>query len=106
MSLRLAVFRKPRRNRYKVYVLGHKGRHVPGPERRPRRRIAVTSQPREGFGTLDEAYACMSRLDMRTELKHFLESTGSRVPPDEEEIPPRSRRRAGQVRTPRHPTTA
>ena len=28
MSLRLAVFRKPRPNRYKVCVLGHKGRHT------------------------------------------------------------------------------
>ena len=87
-DVRLAIFRKPRRGRYKIYVVGRR-RAANGGVTVRERRIAANGQPFHGFKTLDEARTALATLDLKAEASYLLAATGGTpIPPEEQEIDP------------------
>lgn len=70
-KLSLGIYQKPRRSRFKVYVVCGK------------RRLACLDQPYHGFKTMEEATEFYHTIDQETEFARFVDQKGSTIPSDE-----------------------
>ena len=85
-EVRLAIFRKPRRNRFKVYAVGRPAT-ANGGVSKSEKRIATGDQPFHGFKTLPEAREALETLDIDAETRKFRRwTTGTPIPPEETEV--------------------
>ena len=75
----LCVYRKPRRNRFKVYLVWYT-------TQRRERRVAIGDQPFHGFATLIEAFAFMEKVDESAAVAAAHMCKGTKPPPDEQRI--------------------
>ena len=83
---RLAIFTKPARRRYKIYVVGRHPHRNSRPNS-PEKRVAACDQPFHGFKMLDDARTALSAMNPEKEIEHFLRSArGTVIPANEQEV--------------------